>query len=308
MSEVHLPTTTAPALRITELGLYDMPADVYHADACPEPSLSAGMIGDLLTAPAKCWDASPRLNPAWEPPEGQEKFTIGTVSHLVHLEPEKLADAVVVVEARDWKGKAAQAARTEAADAGKIAILAKHMRDVLAARRAFLASPLTRGAFTGGKAEQSLFWRHPRYGFWCRCRPDYLADSRAYMADYKATANADPRQFGKHAYQMGYHRRAAWYAEGARAVLGVRSIRYLFCNQETKRPFLTSVVELDLNALEAGQAENDAAAAIFDRCLRTGEWPGYRSPATPDRDTSFVEALPTWALMQSDNRLNHTFG
>lgn len=287
---------------ITEPGIYEMDSEEYHADPCPEPSLSAGMINDLLVAPAKCFAGSKRLNPKWEPREGQEKFSIGTVSHLIFLEPHLFANKVAVCDYADWRSKKAQDERAEAFAAGKTPILKQHMAKVLEAREAFMANPFTAGAFQGGRFEVSMFWRHPVHGFWCRCRPDFLHGEGKHLNDYKATANADPERFDKHAYDMGYHRRAAWYLQGAEILLGKRPAHYWFCNQETKAPYLTSVVELDRQALEAGQTENDRAAAIFARCLSDGDWYGYRHPQDTSRDRAFQVGLPTWAYLKIDGR------
>lgn len=287
---------------ITDPGIYEMPAEVYHADPCPTPSLSAGMINDLLIAPALCRENSRRLNPDYEEAGGQDKFTIGTVSHVIFLEPDVFDENVFVVPENDWRTNKAKDQRAAARADGRTAILAKHLVLVEAARAAFFSNPFTAAAFARGKTEQSMFWRHPRYGFWCRARPDFIADSGAHLCDYKATANANPERFGKHAYDMGYHRRAAWYLDGFAAVTGKTADHYWFCNQEMKPPYLTSVVELDMQALDAGRAENDRAAALFARCLETGDWFGYRHADKPDRDMAFRVGLPTWALMQIDQR------
>jgi hypothetical protein len=302
MSENAIRASAVGVTIITEPGMYSLQSEVYHGDPCPTPSLSAGMINDLLVAPALCQHNSQRLNPEWEEPEGAERFSIGSVSHIIFLEPHLFEKQVVVVDAADWRSGSAKATRDRAKITGQTAILEKHMDRIHAARAKFMANSFTRNAFEGGKFEQSIFWKHPIYGFWCRCRPDFIADSLAHLCDYKATANANPEGFGRHAFGMGYHRRAAWYLEGTEAALGRRPDSYWFCNQETKAPFLTSVVGLDMTALEAGQSENDRAAAIFDRCLRTGEWPGYRHNNALDRDTAFQVGLPTYAYHQIDER------
>jgi PDDEXK-like domain of unknown function (DUF3799) len=301
---------------VVEPGVYDIPGDIYHSDPCETPSLSAGMINDLLAAPAKCFENSRRLNPDWEPPEKQEKFSIGSVSHIMLLEPHMFDQQVVVVRGRTKDGKpsagyASQDAKDQRDDAfaaGKTPILPEQLEQIRKARAAFLAHPFTRASFGNGKHEQSMFWRHPIYGFWCRSRPDFMADSLAHLCDYKATANADPTRFGKHAYDMGYHRRAAFYLEGFEVLFGHRADHYWFCSQETKAPYLTSVCELDMQALEAGQEENDYAAGIFDRCLKTGEWHGYRDRDHLDTDRAFRVGLPTYAYMQIDERLGRTTG
>jgi hypothetical protein len=257
------------------------------------------MINDMLDAPAKCYHRSRRLNPEWVEPEGQERFSVGTVSHLIHLEPERFAEAVVVVDAKDWRTGAAQTARKEAQDDGKTAVLATQLERILDARKALLRNPIAASAFTGGAAELSMFWRHPEYGFWCRARPDYLADEGAYLADYKATANADPRRFDKHAVDLGYHRRAAWYLDGARILLGEEPAHYWFVNQEVSVPHLVSVCELDAEALEIGRMENAKACARFARCLESGEWWGYRHADDETHDRSFTVSLPKWKVYQS---------
>ena len=285
---------------ITAPGIYDMAAEVYHADPCQTPSLSAGMINDLLIAPAKCWFNSRRLNPDWEEPEGQEKFTIGAVAHLIFLEPKRFRDSVCVVEADDWRKKEAKQARDEARADGLIPILEKHMDRVMDAREVFNLHPLAAPAFQNGQAEKSIFWQHPVYGFWCRARPDFIADA-GHLCDYKTTGNADPQEFGKHAYKLGYHRRAAWYIDGMRA-LGREPTHYWFINQETAPPHLISVVELDDNAIEAGRAENDKAAALFARCLQTQDWFGYRHREHQSQDRAFRVGLPNFAYYQIDER------
>lgn len=290
-------------MTIFEPGVYDIPSDAYHADPAPGPSLSAGMINDLMIAPALCFANSRRLNPAYEEPEAQDKFTLGTVRHIMFLEPHTFADKVVVCPFDDWRKGDAKAMRDDARAEGKTPILAKHMEKVLAARKVFLANPFTAEAFTRGQFEQSMFWKHPIYGFWCRCRPDFMADSGAHLNDYKATANASPEKFGKHAYDMGYHRRAAWYLEGATQLLGKTPDHYWFVNQEVKAPYLTSVIELDMQALQAGQDENDKAAEIFARCLQTDDWYGYRHRDEPGRDLAFRVGLPPYAYMQIDGRI-----
>lgn len=290
-------------MTITLPGIYDMPSDDYHVDPTPTASLSAGMINDILIAPAKCYENSRRLNPDWEEPEDTGKFTIGSVSHVLHLEEHEMKRKVVVCEYDDWRKNEAKAKRDDAQKNGQVAILSKNMEKVYEARDAFHSHPFAREAFTHGDREQSMFWKHPIYGFWCRSRPDFVASSRSHLCDLKVTANAEPSNFGRHAYNLGYYRRAAWYLEGCEAITGIRPAHYWFVNQEPKAPYLISVCELDHIALEAGKDENDLAAGIFANCMETGDWYGYRDRDHPDKDRAFRESMPPYAYMQIDRRL-----
>lgn len=284
-------------------GCYDIPEDVYHRDPTPTPSLSAGMINQLLIAPKKCWHASSRLNPNWEEPDDGGKFTIGTVTHIIHLEPHMLAEKVLVVDAADWRSKPAKEARADARKHGMTAILTHQMEAVQEARASFYSNKFVCQAFENGKTEQSLFWLHPTLKIWCRARPDFISNARTHMNDHKATADANPEKFGKHAYDLGYYRRAAWYLEGAEIVFGKRFDHYWFINQETKAPYLTSVIDLDMSALEAGRLENERAARIFVQCLEKDDWYGYRHKDALDKDLAFQVALPPYAYTQIDGRL-----
>lgn len=302
------PPSQSVSGRITAPGIYDLPESDYHADPCPEPSLSAGMINQILDAPAKCYEFSKRLNPNYKEEERAEKFTIGTVSHVMFLEPHLFDERVVIVPFDDWRKDAAKQARKDAQATGKTAILQKHMATVREAREVFMAHGFTRVAFDDGKFERSLFWRHRITGRWCRARPDFMADAGSHLNDYKATQNANPRNFGRHAYGLGYHRRAAWYLEGIETLTGRKADHYWFCNQETKAPYLTAVVELDWQALQAGQDENDYAASLFDECLRTSEWYGYRDKDHLDTDRAFRVPLPNYAYYEIDERLGRERG
>lgn len=287
---------------INKPGCYDLPEDVYHSDPCETPSLSAGMINQILLAPKKCWHASSRLNPNWEEPDDGGKFSIGTVTHIIHLEPHEFDRKVIVVDAADWRSKAAKESRADAKKSGMTAILKHQMDQIREAREAFQANAFTRDAWKNGKTEQSLIWLHPTLKIWCRSRPDFISDALTHLIDHKATADANPERFGKHAYDLGYYRRAAFYLDGAECVFGKRPAHYWFLNQETKAPYLTSVVELDESALEAGRLENEKAAILFVRCLEKDDWFGYRHRDQLDKDLAFKVGLPNWSYIAIDQR------
>src|SRR3990167_1259095 len=92
-------------------GIVDgLPIADYIKDPAPQPSLSASLAHVLLTrSPKHAWLAHPRLNPAWEPDESEARQDIGTIVHALLLEGD--ASRVVVIEAEDYRTKAAKEAR-----------------------------------------------------------------------------------------------------------------------------------------------------------------------------------------------------
>ena len=82
-------------MTITAPGIYEMPADIYHADPCPEPSLSSTGARTLANGtPATYWHE--RQNP-----KQKRVFDIGTAGHLMVLEPHLFDQRVEVIRGED---------------------------------------------------------------------------------------------------------------------------------------------------------------------------------------------------------------
>lgn len=282
-------------MKIDKPGIYTMPAEAYHADPCPEPSLSSSGARALATGtPAAYWHE--RHNPPVK-----RVFEFGTAGHLMVLEPEEFARRVATLDFDDYRTKAAQEARDMARAEGRVPLLAKEAAAVAEMRAALWADPVAGKAFEGGTAEQAMFWRDAETGAWCRTRPDYLPPHRRYLVDYKTSVSADPREFGKRMLDYGYHQQAAWYLDGVEAVSGERPERFAFVVQEKTAPYLVSVCWVDPEALEIGRELNRYALGLFAWCLRRGEWPGYRDTAgAPPR--AFTVNLPGWAIAEHQRR------
>lgn len=310
MAEHHVITNLAEAVAAIATGgpgVYDMPSEVYHQDPCPTPSLSAGGVHTLATeCPKMLWQEHPRLNTAVETVNKLD-FDIGRAAHLIYLEPHLFTGAVVEIHADDYRTGAARAARDEARAAGKIPLLPQHLALVNEMREAFAEYPLAANAFVGGKAEQSAFWQDTKTGAWCRMRPDYVVDGGRHIVDFKTAASANPDDFSRAAFDLGYYSRAAFYLDGWQAATGVMPTEYWFVVQCKKPPYLVSVIKLDFYSLDAGREDCRRQIDTFARCLAAGTerrfWPGYRLANSPDRDAPFVVSLPGWAHVKIHDRL-----
>ena len=156
-----------------------------------------------------------------------------------------------------------------------------------------MANPRAKEAFTGHRAEASVFWKED--GLTLKCRPD--AWKPGLLVDLKTTVNANPNEFGKTAYNFGYHQSAAHYIDGVKAATG-EELPFLFVLVEKTAPYLASVVELDWEAIDYGRQLNDRAKRIFRECVTSNNWPGY--PAVEPIE------LPTFAVYEMDELLGNT--
>jgi hypothetical protein len=270
---------------ITEPGVYDIPADVYHADPVPGGSLSSSGARRLLaTCPAR-WHYEQQ-----HPPEPTEAMDLGTAAHRLVL---GVGPELVEIQADDYRTKVAQIARDAAREAGAIPLLPHQYQQVHAMADALreheLAAVLLGGA---GKAEQALFWIDGPTKVWRRALLDWLPDveptGRMIVADYKTAASAHPDAISRAIDTYGYHMQAAWYVDGIKAVGLAEDVVFCLVVQERTAPYLVSVVQIDQLAMDAGRHENRKAIELYARCRATGHWPPYIEGVQP-------VGLPPWA-------------
>lgn len=265
-------------------GIYTISARQYHADPCPEPSLSSSISKILCeSSPAHARVAHPRLNPGCADDEA-EHFDIGTAAHAILLEGEA---AVAVIDAKDWRTNAAKDARDAARAAGKIPLLAKIWADVqamVAATREQLADHADgKHMFLNGAAEQTLIWREE--GVWCRARTDWLRPGN--VDDYKTTgASANPEVLSRTLFGNGWDIQAAFYLRGVKVLTGTDAM-FRFACQETYAPYALSVVTLGPDAMLLAEKKVLYALNLWRESLKKNRWPAY-----PTR-TAYA-SLPTW--------------
>lgn len=269
---------------ITEPGLYDLPAEVYHADPVPTGSLSVTRAKVLLEegGPAKfhhrATSPTPEHKPAWD---------VGRLVHAMVLG--KGMDQIAVIPHATYRTKAAQEERDGARASGLTPVLLGDMQtaeDMAAA----LSSHPTAVRYLTGRPEVSMFAEHiteKGERLWLRGQLDVLA-AGSHIGDYKTTRDASLDGFTRAAFRFRYHMQAAWYRWLTTQLTGER-LPFVMVAQEKEPPYLVSVWEPDPQLLDMGAEDMDEAIDIYLRCTRTGKWPGY-----PDE----IQALsaPDWAL------------
>lgn len=267
-------------------GVYDIPLDDYLADPVPGGSLSRSGVTALLppSCPAKYrWDRD-------HPPESTRAFDVGHAAHKLVL---GVGPELRVVEADDWRTKAARAERAAAYADGAVPLLAEDHDCVVAMAEALLRHPLASALFDPdhGTPEQSLFWQDAATGVTLRARLDWLPhprDGRLIVPDYKTCANASPATLSKAVHNYRYHGQGAWYVDGIKALGLADDPAFLLVFQEKTPPYLVTVAELDTIALAAGRYENRKAIDLYAECVATDTWPGYS-------DDIELICLPPWA-------------
>lgn len=258
---------------ITNPGIYTIPSSEYHADPCPQPSLSSSLAKELLAhSPLHAMLKHPRLNPNAQH-NASKAMDFGSVCHELLLGG---GGEIQVIYFDNYKKKEAQELRDAAHKAGVAPILAKdyeRAREVVKALREQIASHQDADDGFTGKTEQTLIWQEDN-GIWCRARLDGLLDR--WVDDYKTTeGSANPEAWAKQLYTMGYDIQAAFYLRGCQK-LGLHPEGFRFFVQEVKdEPFAMSVVAIDPYGLEKANEKVEKAISLYAQCLNTGTWPAY---------------------------------
>jgi hypothetical protein len=290
-------------------GLYlGVPAAIYHADPCPDPSLSSSIARVVINRSlAKAKAMHPRLaEPLGEDDEEAETrqptraMDIGSAAHSLAF---GFGSEVVPLPYANWRTKQAKADRQTVRDGGEIPLkvedykIAKAMAD----RARPVISDLLGGSLV---AEAMVCWQER--GFWRRGLIDRMSADARVIIDLKTTGLvASPVEASRAVYASGHHFQEAFYRRGLDAIdpEGRGRRRFCFLYQEQEPPFELALVEIDEAGRSLGDEQIEAACNLWDRALATDHWPGY--PFGPHIASPPPWMLTSWALRaETDETLN----
>lgn len=253
-------------------GIHPLPAAQYHADPCPVPSLSNSIANVLLTqSPLHAWYQHPRLNPTYQPEESS-RFDLGSAAHMMLLE--RRTDRIVIVNADDWRTKAAKEARDNARANGQTPVLPHQfdaMRAMNSSAQAFMETTELAGILEIGSPEQTVIWQEN--DIWCRCRPDLLSADKRVCFDYKTSESAQPEFVSRQIQRMGYDIQSQFYTRGLASV-GF-DVTFVFLFQEIHEPYCCSLISLSNAYMEVGKSKVERAIRLWTQCTETNRWPAY---------------------------------
>lgn len=260
--------------------IIDISAVDYHANRSPIPpfSLSSSVASILLSeSPAHALAAYKAGTDGED--DDDPKFDLGTACHRLILEGN---DGFLVVDAPDWRTKAAKEQRDAARAIGAIPLLAHKMALVEEMARAlkvrlfaFREQP---PPFTMGKPEQTIIWTEdtPHGPINCKARVDWLSDDFTHAFDLKTTeGSANPDAWiRQQLYRRSLDVQASLYLRGVKAATGVDA-QWRFVVAESRRPFGVSVVGLSPAALAHADDKCQQAINQWAACHKSGQFPMY---------------------------------
>lgn len=262
----------------------------YFADPCETPSLSQSLGHTLVSkSPAHAWLEHPKLGA--QEREETKATDNGKVIHQMLLED---APLILVVEADNWRTKAAQESRENAREGGLIPVLKKDYDELLLAVQAIRWRLSDLGIELDGDSEVKVAWEaETSDGLLVQCRGmlDHLKLHRGVVYDLKTIRSAHPKVCSRHAVEYGYDIQAAAYTQAVcaldPALSGLVDFTFLFC--EIEPPYSVTPARPDGMLRELGQTRWQRAVDVWARCLSENHWPAYAESVIP-------LTAPAWAL------------
>ena len=216
--------------------------------------------------------------------EPTKALQLGSLTHGMVLEPEKLKTEFVVAPRFDRRTKdgKAEAEKFEAEAKGKTVVdqetydVAEEMS--IAVHRNPLAAQLLALAY--GTPERT--WRTKIGGLELQCRTDWfspagceLTEGRPYVVDLKTTESLNADGYGsfeKSVFSYGYHRQAGFYLPLITEIYDRPVFDFFFIAVEKVQPYGVAVYKLSDQAISVGQDETLDDLRRLKKSIETNHW------------------------------------
>ena len=256
-------------------------------------ALSSGLCNTIL----QCSPYHAKHEQDGRPNDPSSESDIGTAIHDALLEG---IDRIAVIDADDWRTKAAKEAREQARAAGQIPMLARRVAQIEAAvesAKAFIASSELAGVFDDGAPEQTIIWREG--DVLCKARPDWLGADLSVILHVKTTAgSAQPDSWIRNQLiGCGYDVAAAFYERAVYSLPGEGkdAPTSVFLVIEQEPPHGCSLVGLAPALVDLASRKAERAIRTWQKCHKSGRFPCY-----PTR-IAYAEPRP-WDIAQEEER------
>jgi hypothetical protein len=257
----------------------DITNEAYHAN---KSHLSSSSLKLLLESPQQFYREHVQgIRPQ---PVENPNFDIGSYTHSLILEPEKMAHYAVFSGLR----KAGQEWETfKAAHAGKTILSAPQVHRAKKLHTAYQARPEAIKMLSGGAAEHTMVAE--LLGVPCKARADYINIDKGYIADVKTTSfPADVDNFRDVVRRFHYDLSAAFYCDIAYRVYN--KIFDFYFIVLSKSDFNCEVYKASTETLSAGAGFVTQGLVLYKQCKASGIW-DHKQPASnfDSRDYEILE-------------------
>jgi len=223
--------------------------------------------------------------------EPTKALQLGSLTHGMVLEPEKLKTEFVVAPRFDRRTKdgKAEAEKFEADAKGKTVVDQETYDVAFAMSNAVDQNPLASQLLAGGTPERT--WRTKIGGLELQCRTDWfnpsgceLSEGRPYVVDLKTTESLSADGYGsfeKSVFSYGYHRQAGFYLPLITEIFGKPVFDFFFIAVEKVQPYGVAIYKLSDQAISIGQDETLDDLRRLKKSIETNYWENIEPVVRP---------------------------
>lgn len=197
----------------------------------------------------------------------------GTAFHWAALQPQRFESEVVEDMPMSKNSSAYKAWKEDQGD--KLILGAKDVKNVTRMVEVLKTKTAAQKYLQSGWPEKSIIWREERFGIWCKCLIDWIREDGQALIDLKKTQVASRWAFEMAIRRYEYYMQAAHYTRGYAKVMGYWPKEWVWIASEIDPPNECNVFVADPEQIEEAQGRLEGWYAEYQKCLETGEWPGY---------------------------------
>jgi hypothetical protein len=266
------------------------------------------------------------------PPKASKSMDIGTLAHLLILEPDR-AKEDVIVEPRCAQSMRTNASKQEYVDwlqsqfpqieppaapssperdrldalvkgykeaikeMGALVVTTEDYTKACKMRDVVIDHPIGRAIFQDGTPETTLIARDPTSGMLVKARVDWRPEGHDLLVDLKSTRCVSRDEFARSAGKFQYHMQAAGYSIIDQLVHSrPRRREFLFAVVTNDEPYEAAFYKPDWEAMQKGEARFNRALDMYAWCVKNNRWPGSTWDWNNGEDTIHELTIPRWAL------------
>jgi hypothetical protein len=262
---------------LDKAGIYQLPADVYHADPCPAPSLSSTLAKTMIAqSPLHAWDKSPLLNPNYEQADSKT-FDIGRAAHRAVLGKGEGYVAIPNDMLASNGAASTKAAKEfiEVARASGLTPLKADEVDQIGSIAEKVRAKLDRMGIEFDPAHSEVTAIAQIDGVWCRAMIDNApTDPLKPLYDLKTCEDASPQAVERSIMNYGYQLQAQHYIDVWKAATG-EDRAFCFVFVEKKSPHEVTLARIANGTMVIARKQAIRAREMWANCIKAKNWPGY---------------------------------
>lgn len=244
------------------LGISDEPIENYHKS----PGLSFSGLKTYSITPAHYFASKDQED------DETASQRLGTIAHMAILEPNKFNKIVKPIDGH--RGKTSVKDMIAMAESeGMYVCKPEEYETACRLSESILKNKTASQLLSGGKAEQSIRWRHPVHGMLLKCRPDYFRPD-GMVVDLKTFSDLSEYNLQKQIARMKYHWQSVFYLTGVNRLLNTHSNMFVHIFLDTKA-YVSRIVVIDDASLEKAIETMEPLMYNYFEHLRANNWPGY---------------------------------